>query len=497
MCSKLTIEDLGGDVFSLIMRDLEYKDLINLYECSSAMRILVERKFFWQTYLSRKSKMNINIFTKFTASELIFLSSYILLEDYDKLYNLGEHVKELMNELYFLNNADIVLKYPIWRSRYISNLKFVRFGGLKLMKYIIENIEGIKLRNLLRPIIKLGQYDIVYYLVEQGAMPNNVNINTAIKYGHIDLVYYFIECGLKPDNDWIDRNLDTAIENKCTELIYFFVENYIEPTGVNVICALKTEQYDIAQYLAEKGSSFHSSSVSIAIEKGQYNLARYMINKGAELHYNNIITTIKAGQSDLVYLLLEKGLELNSLYIYTAIKAKQLDLVHYFIDKDVKPNFSSINAAIKTGQLDIVLYLIDLGAIPNWVNIYDAIKCGQYDLVYYLIDQGVDLSNSLIHKIYNPAIQFGQIDMIHYFVKLGIKPSNKICVENITWAIFYEKYDIIPYLVEHGARPSNRDVDKLIKAGKSAMVKDLTENYGLKLDRRQRNFMNRCLEKRS
>ena len=493
MYNFITIEDLGSDVFSLIMGNFEYEDIMNLHKCSHTIRELVENKFFWETYLSEQSKINVNVFTKFPASELIFLSSHILLEDYEKLYNLGEYTKELMNELYFENNSDIVLKYPIWRSRYISNLKFVRFGGLKLIKYVVENVERIKLRVLLRPIIELGQYDIVYYLVEQGAKPNNMNINTAIRY--VELVYYFIECGLKPDNYWTDKNLITAIENKCTELIYFFVENYIEPIGVNVICALETEQYDIARYLAEKGSSFRSSSVKIAIEHGQYNLARYMIDKGAELYHDNITAAIKARQPDLVYLLLEKGLELNSLYIDTAIKTKQLDIVYYFIDKDVTPDFRSISTAIKTDQLDMILYLIEKGAVPNWTNIYEAINCGQYGLVYYLIDQGVDLSNSLTHKIFNPAIKFGQIHLVHYFVKLGIKPSNRTGVENITWAIFYKKYDIIPYLAEHGARPSSKDITKLLRAGKSTMVKDLTERYNLNLDSTQIRFMNNGLKK--
>ena len=461
MNTQLTIEDLGSDVFSLVMKNLEYKDIMNLYECFT-IRGLVENKFFWETYLSEGSKLNISLFNKFSASELIYLSIYILNEDYEKLHELGDCVKEIMNELYFLNKADDVLIPEIWTRGFFSRVDCIKYGGLNLLKCAMENIKGINLHPLLFHTIRFGQCDIVYYLIEQGAKPTCHTMNTAIKYGYYDLVYHFMECGLKPSNDHEIENLNTAIKAKFPELVHYFVDNYLIPDGTNVNMALNTEQYKLAQYLAEKSNILFTSNITRAINYGQYKLARYIIDEDTKLSYRNIDA---------------------------AITARQPDLVHYLVNKGAVPNRFSINKAIKTNQLDIMIYLIDYGIIPYYGNITTAANCERYDIVYYLIDY-VDLTHDMSACILNPLMGYKKFNMIRYFVRLGVKPSNCCMTKNITLSIMYKKYDIIPYLVEHGAFPNSADITKLLDAGKSDMVRDLVEKYDLRLNGSQRIIIN-------
>ncbi len=215
-----------------------------------------------------------------------------------------------------------------------------------------------------------GDFQKQYKLFKMYPVINNLLVYSA-KEGELPLVIYSISKGADI-NEYSGLALRWAAEANHYEIVKYLVENGANDISLAFLNASMEGNIDIVKYLVEKGANIHfqnDQALILASIRGRLRVVKYLIEKGADIHINSdqpLRDASEYGHLGIVEYLIENSADIHAeadaALIY-ASKEGHYDIVKYLVENgaDVSArNFLSFSEAKENGHEKIVEYLENL-----------------------------------------------------------------------------------------------------------------------------------------
>lgn len=265
--------------------NLNYQEVLNLCESDKLIARLCENPKFWKRWLSKRTGLNIGLFTSFNEEEGEEGDMYKLRVAYDEYGRTGNfeylyEYKDIMNQL-FLNKF---IEYDILDILDIDNVsieyKQILYGGLPFLEYIANNVSLSvdDVEKLLLFSIEAENLESVKYLVEEHDIVLNENIiSFAFEHYNKDIAYYLVN---RTDIVYNDQTISYLVEYKESEMLYYIVRNKDTTLGANTTQnILYIDDLDLIVYIFEvlRVEYFEDEVLGDAIKSDNLEMVKYAI----------------------------------------------------------------------------------------------------------------------------------------------------------------------------------------------------------------------------
>jgi ankyrin repeat protein len=241
---------------------------------------------------------------------------------------------------------------------------------------------------------KVNMDNIINQLIKNNIIENQKSALTwAVKEAYFDMVKYLVENGANINNDILHQTVSRT---------------YIYQTHIEIVDYLIKHGADINKIDEYMGYT----PLCCAIHHGCLEMVKYLIENGANTNNNNLHIACRYNHFEIVKYLVELGVDVNSMDnngttpLILASKNKNIDMVKYLVEHkaDVNPNFliyeylplndktGPLHWASMNGMLNIVKYLVEHGAHTDVVNNdgYTPLDYAKYfrhlDVIEYLLN---------------------------------------------------------------------------------------------------------------
>ena len=340
-------------------------------------------------------------------------------------------------------------------------------GHLHVVKYLTtQKINYDIMFHVLRPACVGGQFNVLLYAIENGAVVSEHEYETACKYGHLDIVKFFYEQNLTKifDHslvfqtictrghlslakffleryDFLERNLGLILRYVCfygyLQMIQYLVQ-YTTPNEIHAdihcgfILAIEQGYLNIVKFLVRVHVDVFSKPQYLvkACDHGHLDIIKFLTRKTNSIFYPKILKRVcKKNQLKVVQCLLETGVDVhldNDLALRTACKRGYIKLVKILIEKGANihaKNDRPFQLACRSGKIEMVKYLVEMGAnidIKNSNALLEAKKEAKKRLKnLFRIPELIKYRHNDIHNLEQ---------VINYLVELGFKDTWFPCI---------------------------------------------------------------------
>lgn len=221
--SKLCNNELPKYVRYKIAKELDVFDILNLCQTNKKCNELCKDDSFW------KMKFKDTLVDETKPENIDYLNWYKILYDhgvfdlrYRDLIDFAIKNKYIKLAIYAVNDdeSDKTIYLPI------ENI--VKYDFLEFVKYLFENTDFIE--------------DELDYILAESVINNKNNIAKYVLDNGADVNYKFVREGAK-----------YAINKRYSDIIHTLIDYGLIIDKSYIIFAVKTEQYDLAKYLLDKG----------------------------------------------------------------------------------------------------------------------------------------------------------------------------------------------------------------------------------------------------
>ncbi|KAL6631669.1 ankyrin repeat-containing domain protein [Neocallimastix sp. 'constans'] len=353
----------------------------------------------------------------------------------------------------------------------------IKYQNYEIIKYLMENGADINIVNkkikIIYPLINDNNYHLLKYLIE-----NNLDINKKDQYGrtllnyaisskNYSMMYYLIQC--QADFCCVDNKveiLDLILYDNKIDLLNIIISNFnIDEMLKDVIDKNRT---DLLKLIIETTSynyinNKNSHRILIyAIKKRNINIIKYLINYWVDtkgVYYKLIEEIIYDGKLDILKFLMAHNIKIE-------LKGQgSISQLIYSIDRNEKIENCLIecgaNTYISNNKIEVLDLIINKNSFnlvkilfPNYldINITDhngntplihAIKNGNEQITKYLIDNGANTKNIKINI---------DIEMFKNILKLNNTELLNVLYNNKFDMNQKDKYDetMLNYAIKRG-----------------------------------------------
>eukprot|EP00833_Pecoramyces_ruminatium_P018011 jgi/Orpsp1_1/1192043/evm.model.d7180000090145.2 len=481
---RYSIRSSNTDIFEYLIDNYN----INAFIDEIIKEIIINDKLdLLKILISRDAIKNIK-----EENNLIFLKEAIifdnekiikyLIKNKFKVYNINNEIIEII----ICNNRLNILKILIPGYLNINNedidgntalIYAIKYQNFEIIKYLVDNGADMnvvnKKINVIYHLINNNNIDILKYLVD-----NNLNINKKDQYGQTLLGYSISLKNEQIINFLIQHNadfsgisnkieiLDLITKNNNLNLINFIVFN----SGIYEILKeiIDKDRIDILKIIIDNNLDINirdkndNTILMYAIEKRKINIIKYLIDNGADIYdvkYKLIKEIIFDSKLDILKFLIIHNIKIDlknqgsiSQLIYSIDRNEKIEKclidcgANTFVSND---KFEIMDLIINKNSLGIIKALI-----PDYLDINTKDRNGYTPLIYsikannefitqFLIENGADINNIKINI---------DIDIFKNILKFNNLDLLNILYNNDFDLNQKDKYNetILNYAIKHG-----------------------------------------------
>ncbi|MBT9544695.1 MAG: ankyrin repeat domain-containing protein [Candidatus Sericytochromatia bacterium] len=390
------------------------------------------------------------------------------------------------------NGADVNKKYFSGDSLLSEAIKSQQFELVKLLvdngadtnAYTLSGQHGEFESSPLFEAAKVGNLDILKYLLTHGADPNYVGekeenspLILAVRHGHFDAVKFLVASGADPSfkSKFDVTALMASVKTDNLDILQFLLP-YSKDSQEKLIATACLGKLQTLKDLLQKGADLNRhiglpNPLKAAAHCKQFETVAFLIESGADIEAINpksypfdfgtwedtmppLIWAIRAGNLKILRYLREHGAKLNGLaayYLSKAVYTGELELVQDFFETlQLKPAeyehspMAFVNA-VQAGHLNMLEYFIQKGLD---INIFDE------DSICTVLEEAADFSSSEF------STELEKIDSFWYKKDIYLI-KNKLIQDTIQ-----KRITLLNFLISNGA-----NIDKKSKGGETSFQK--------------------------
>ncbi len=324
--------------------------------------------------------------------------------------------------------------YPVQQaaeSGFVNVLRVLHQNGAD-----IHTQEDLPLRRAARH----GHLNVVMYLLEHDAntYENHQIYNVliqAILSGNVDLVEYLhTTVGM---NINVEIGVEIAAEEGDFDMIAYLLENGANATGDALIAAVGIDDTDIVELLLEYGADVHTrndKSIVLASKEASFETLELLLDYGADPNARNsrpLMHSIRNGSVQNLELLLQYGADIHAEEadaLVTAAVDGGESVLEWLIERGVnvqQNGYDALIGAVEHGLFDIVKRLMRAGAdisVNNYEALYTAIESDDIHVVKAII-RNTDIDAIPMEILLEARYRAEGYDDIYYFLDQYIEES--------------------------------------------------------------------------
>ncbi len=229
-------------------------------------------------------------------------------------------------------------------------------------------------------------------LLTQGIPFYGTDFIKEAKDGNLANVKLFVESGMDVNVTFNGTALDAAVKGKHFDVVQYLIENGANPNdsqvttdtfGTPLVYAALYDSPEITSYLIDHGASVNLATntgitpLLAASFQGENEIVKILLSKGAAVNYVQPVT--------------------SNTPLIIAVYKKHLDTVKLLVDAGADVNYTtntglnSLSYATMNSDFDMYKYLVENGAkIGMGANVLIPLTSNNQAWVKYLVDHGVD-----------------------------------------------------------------------------------------------------------
>jgi ankyrin repeat protein len=438
-------------------------------------------------------------------------------EDFRKFFMLNKYFHEkIFKSHYLIKRLQKLYDYFIKRETELYSIKKYKqyynllkkgsddliyeaanIGDLNLIEHALGKGADINTYKYYYPplvnAVRNNHFDIVKYLIENGASVNNhpekyfcIDVaGDAANNGHLHILKYLMEeKQAKISNRIFIKPCEKGHLFIVKYLVKYLLEKKIDMQA-RVKDALqeaaKNGHLNVVKYLLKREADINEnrknfpSALVYACRNNHIAVIKYLIDQGADIHANNDLSLLWSIEysNDIITVkyLVEHGSIVNSEHLKKACEKGNLEIVGYLVERGAVINQKCIEYAGYSGNLDVVKYLVEKGQNIKSNN-YEALKyvccAGHKHLIQYFVESGTDINKD--YYAFKNCIKRKHIEAIKYLIQAGISQNFKN--RGLITAAKHGYFPIVKLLVEYGANVHFSD-DKAIGLANSLYYEDI------------------------
>ena len=191
---------------------------------------------------------------------------------------------ELLKRNFKYTTGDFMKKYNTIKNytREYMFIKAVTDGDLELVKYAVEK-ENADIHTSeeygLRIACSYGYYDIVKWLIGQGAYIHEAGLNAACHNGQLEIVKLLVTSGanIHIDDDFVLRS---AADGGHFDVVKYLVENGANVSAANNLAltvACKRNHFEMVKYLLHNGANPTNQALTYAFSLEKSDIYNYLM----------------------------------------------------------------------------------------------------------------------------------------------------------------------------------------------------------------------------
>ena len=344
-------------------------------------------------------------------------------------------------------------------------------GDLKDIKKLLSQGANIHTRDddggVLLNAIQNNSYNVVKYLVEQGADVNDVD-----------------DCGNTP--------LHVAVDDNKFVWVKYLVEhgadiNVMDESGYTPLySAINNDNFNMVKYLVDQGANINikcdDEPLLIKSFNFQNRITLYLIENGADVNVkseDSASTLMMTSNKKIMKILIEKGVDVNAEDKYgdTTFSYNEGEWDDYDIQKAIMNNYPNGYRILKENNIEIhpkIKQEYPEESIPDELGFFEGFKESEelIDLckvapdlkkIKELVENGADVNfkDKLNNTVLSWACSCDNLEVVKYLIKKGadINNTDKNGSTPIIVAAYNHLTKIVQYLIEQGADVSVIDND--------------------------------------
>ena len=269
-----------------------------------------------------------NRFTKVPNDILIYMALSYDLPEILSLCRSSQRFNNIicLNQLFWMKK--IANDFPIFRStKMYQNIPMKYklnkvFDYKSYYKYIITKLRNENYNQLLIDSSKNDDMILVKLSLEKGAdihVNNNEPLKVAGKNGHFNIIKFLVENGANVQDDV----LGSAIWRGNLDIVKYLVNHGAdvhERNDLTLAWASSSGNLNIVKYLLDHGVDIHANddmAISWASSQGHLNVVKYLVSRGANIHTpGTLYHAHLKNQSEVVDYLISQGAKRYKKYFY-------------------------------------------------------------------------------------------------------------------------------------------------------------------------------------
>jgi ankyrin repeat protein len=347
--------------------------------------------------------------------------------------------------------TDAVLAPFVQQLPYLQNLLLVRGSS-----------EGYRLTMAAR----LGELDIMKYLVDHGALISEKVSSAATEEGHLHCLQFIYEMG----GPWCEHAVTVAATYGHVHCLRYLLNHGCVVTNQTCLKAAQYGHFECLKCAFEHGAWISNQLLKYAAEGGSLDCLRYAHEQqGCELYHELIIIATKKGSLPCVQYLHMSGIELS--------------------------DYRIAQLATETGYLNILKYAVENGCMFDDSNVFDY-GC-TFECLEYLFSVGIEFNADTMLQI-----GVGNIEIVRFLHEHGCPWDERTliacmgvydqCMATIEYACEHQcpwseavcthaasndRYiDALNYLHKHGCPWSTNTMQSAVKNNAKQCIQYLIDN---------------------